>query len=80
MSVSERLVLDARIRSVLSERAFVAELENGHRFTAFVDRKEPARRDRIDMGDTVRVEFSTYDMTKGRITGPARAETEHESA
>ena len=80
MSVSERLVLDARIRSVLSERAFVAELENGHRFTAFVDRVEYARRDRIGIGDAVRVDFSTYDMTRGRIMGTATVETDHESA
>ncbi len=80
MSVSERLVLDARIQSVLSERAFVAELENGHRFTAFVVRGERVRGDRIGSGDSVRVEFSTFDMTKGRITGPAQVETDNESA
>lgn len=80
MSVSERLVLDACIRSVLSERAFVAELENGHRFTAFTAGVQLPADSRFGVGESVRVEFSTFDMTKGRITGPAQVETDNESA
>lgn len=63
----ETIVLDAKVLDVLGSGAFRAELANGHRLVAFL--KGPAKRaaGRIAPGDTVRVEMSPFDMSKGCI-------------
>lgn len=67
MNKKENIILDARIGNVIGHAAFDAVLENGHRFVAFFagsDRREPA--DLLN-GTEVQVDFSPYDMSKGRI-------------
>ena len=62
----ETILLDARLLSVLDNNAFDAELRNGHRFVAFFGRGEqPSVRPEI--GSTVKVEMSPFDMSKGRL-------------
>ena len=63
----ERFVLDARVVRMLAKRAFVAELENGHRFTAFLAGRDPEPAERPAPGRRVKVEFSPCDLSKGRI-------------
>jgi translation initiation factor IF-1 len=74
----ERFVLDAVVRSVINEKAFRAELGNGHEIVAFrgcaggpAPRRKP--------GDRVQVEMSPCDMSKGRIL-EKDSEDCHESA
>lgn len=67
MSDSERFSLDARIVGVLSVRAFVAELDNGHRLTAFVPAWDAGRAAAPEPGDRVEVECSPFDMSKARL-------------
>ena len=66
MEKKETILLDARLLSVIDNNAFDAELPNGHRFTAFFGRRNVPRF-RPEIGDTVRVEMSPYDMSKGRL-------------
>ena len=47
---------------------FQVELENGHKILAHVSGKLRMNYIRIVPGDTVTVEMSPYDLTKGRIT------------
>lgn len=75
---AERFVLDAVVRSVINERAFRAELGNGHEMVAFRGSAEgPAPRRKP--GDVVRVEMSPCDMSKGRMLDED-SEDCHESA
>jgi translation initiation factor IF-1 len=67
MCGNRNILLDATVRSVLSTRAFRAELGNGHAFTAFVHSREAQVLGEVRPGDRVRVEMSSFDMSKGRI-------------
>ncbi len=70
MSEDEKIVLDAKVTDVLSERAFRAQLRNGHGLVAFVAGAE-GRQVAWAVNDRVLVELSPFDMSKGRILGPA---------
>ncbi|MDF7823780.1 hypothetical protein P4B35_07120 [Pontiellaceae bacterium B12227] len=66
MDKKETNLLDACLLSVIDKHAFDAELSNGHRFVAFLRRKDfgckhPAA------GETVTVEMSPFDMSQGRL-------------
>jgi translation initiation factor IF-1 len=60
----ELIYLDARLTSVIQDRAFRAELPTGHAIVAWVERGIPVSYQR---GDDVTVQMSPYDMSKGRI-------------
>jgi translation initiation factor IF-1 len=47
---------------------FRVELENGHVVTAHISGKMRKHYIRILTGDSVKVEMTPYDLTKGRIT------------
>jgi translation initiation factor IF-1 len=65
----------AKVVEALPSAVFKVELENGHRIVAHVSGKMRMHYIRILPGDTVTVEISPYDLSKGRIVyrGPARA-------
>ena len=50
------------------ETRFWIELENGHVVTAHISGKMRKHYIRILTGDSVKVEMTPYDLTKGRIT------------
>jgi len=58
------IFLDAKLTDRLSLRAFRAELSNGHGFVAYAQDDAPAV---PEIGGTVRVCFSPFDMSAGRI-------------
>lgn len=60
--------LEAKVVEVLPNTMFKVELENGHQILAHVSGKIRLNNIRILPGDTVTVELSTYDLTRGRIT------------
>ena len=60
--------LEAKVIDVLPNTMFKVELENGHQILAHVSGKIRLNNIRILPGDKVTVEFSTYDLTRGRIT------------
>ena len=66
MEKKETILLDARLKSVIDNNAFDAELRNGHRFVAFLGRVD---RGGVvpQVGEQVTVEMSPYDMSKGRL-------------
>jgi len=53
---------------VLPNAQFIIELEIGHRILGHVSYKIRMHNIRILPGDKVKVELSTYDLTRGRIT------------
>ena len=59
--------LEAKVMDALPNAMFRIELENGHQIIAHVSGKMRMHFIRILPGDSVTVEMSPYDLTKGRI-------------
>ncbi len=69
MAVNKEVIeLDGTIVETLPGAQFKVELENGHRIIAHVAGKMRKHFIRIVPGDSVTVELTPYDLTKGRIT------------
>ena len=66
MEKKETILLDARLKSVIDNNAFDAELRNGHRFVAFLGRGDRSG-SAPQVGEQITVEMSPYDMSKGRL-------------
>ena len=56
------------VKEALPNTIFIVELANGHQITSHLSGKLRMNYIRILPGDTVKVEMSPYDLTKGRIT------------
>jgi translation initiation factor IF-1 len=67
MARRDAIKLEAKVIDALPNAMFRVELENGHRIIAHVSGKMRMHFIRILPGDTVTVEMSPYDLTKGRI-------------
>lgn len=63
----ETIRVDAVVREALPNAVFKVALENGHEILAHVSGKMRMNFIRILRGDTVTVEISPYDLTRGRI-------------
>ena len=63
-------VIEARgtVEELLPSTNFKIRLENDQLVTAHLSGKMRKFRIRISVGDDVKIEFSPYDLTKGRIT------------
>lgn len=59
--------LQAVVKEVYSNDEYEVELENGKIIKAYISGKMRVNRIRILPGDTVDVEMSPYDLTRGRI-------------
>jgi translation initiation factor IF-1 len=66
MQKKETILLDACLLSVIDKHAFDAELNNGHRFVAFLGRDDEDCHP-PQIGAHVTVEMSPFDMSKGRL-------------
>ena len=62
----------------LPNAMFQVELENGHKIIAHLSGKLRRNFIRIIPGDSVKIEMSTYDLTKGRITWRGKVRKENE--
>ena len=67
MVKKDAIKLEAKVIDALPNAMFRVELEGGHRIIAHVSGKMRMHFIRILPGDTVTVEMSPYDLTKGRI-------------
>lgn len=67
MGKSEAIKVDATVLEALPNAVFKVALENGHEILAHVSGKMRMNFIRILPGDTVTVEVSPYDLTRGRI-------------
>ena len=59
--------LEGKVAEALPNAVFRVELENGHKVLAHVSGRMRMHFIRILPGDTVTVELSPYDLTRGRI-------------
>ena len=60
--------MEGTITEYLPGTQFRVVLENGHEVLAYLSGKMRRYYIRILLGDRVKVEMSTYDLTRGRIT------------
>ncbi len=67
-SNKEKLEVEGKVTEVLKGGTYLVELVNGHTVEAYVSGKMRVNMIRILPGDTVTIELSPYDLTRGRIT------------
>ena len=67
MVKKDAIKLEAKVIEALPNAMFKVELENGHHILAHVSGKMRMHFIKILPGDTVTVEMSPYDLTRGRI-------------
>jgi len=68
MSKEELIEFEGTVVEVLPNTMFRVKLkENGHEILAMISGRMRKNRIRISAGDSVRVEMTPYDLTKGRI-------------
>ena len=68
MSKDDVIELKGTVTDALPNTVFKVKLDNGHQILAHVSGKIRMNYIRILAGDTVMVELSPYDLTRGRIT------------
>lgn len=61
------ITVDGKIVELLGGTMFRVELTNGHRVLAHISGKMRMHFIRMVPGDTVTIEMSPYDLSKGRI-------------
>lgn len=67
MAKDDVIKVEGVIKELLPNTRFKVELENGHEVIAHISGKMRLNFIRILPGDTVLMEMSPYDLTKGRI-------------
>ena len=67
MAKEEAIQMEGVVKETLPNTIFRVELENGHTITAHISGKMRKHYIRILTGDSVTVEMTPYDLTKGRI-------------
>lgn len=68
MAKEEAIEVEGKVIEPLPNAMFRVELENGHKILAHISGKMRMNFIRILPGDSVTVEISPYDLTRGRIT------------
>ena len=68
MTKEEHIEMQGTVVETLPNTMFRVELENGHVVMAHISGKMRKHYIRILTGDTVTVELTPYDLSKGRIT------------
>lgn len=64
----DKIEVEGKVVEVLKGGDYIVELPNGHTVEAYVSGKMRVNMIRILPGDTVTLELSQYDLTRGRIT------------
>ena len=64
----EKIEIEGKVVEVLKGSDYLVQLENGFTVKAYVSGKMRVNMIRILPGDTVTIELSPYDLTRGRIT------------
>lgn len=67
MAKEEGIRIDGKVIDVLPDTKFRVKLDNGATIMGYLSGKMRQHTIKILNGDTVEVEFSPYDLTKGRI-------------
>ena len=63
----DKIEVEGKVIDVVKGGDYIVELPNGHTVEAYVSGKMRVNMIRILPGDTVTIELSPYDLTRGRI-------------
>ncbi|MEG1990257.1 MAG: translation initiation factor IF-1 [Terrisporobacter sp.] len=72
MAKDDVIEVDGIVTDALPNATFKVKLENGHEILAHISGKLRMNYIKILPGDKVKLELSTYDLQKGRITWRAK--------
>lgn len=72
MAKDDVIEVDGIVSESLPNATFKVKLENGHEILAHISGKLRMNYIKILPGDKVKLELSTYDLQKGRITWRAK--------
>lgn len=72
MAKDDVIEVEGTVVESMPNATFKVELENGHVVNAHISGKLRMHYIKILPGDKVKLELSTYDLTKGRITWRAK--------
>ena len=64
----DKIEVEGKVIDVVKGGDYLVDLPNGHTVEAYVSGKMRVHMIRILPGDTVTIELSPYDLTRGRIT------------
>ena len=67
MAKQDQISMMGKIEEVLPNAMFRIKLENDHIILGHISGKMRKNKIQILLGDTVKVEMSTYDLSRGRI-------------
>jgi len=67
MAKEEAIEVEGLVKEALPNVMFRVELKNGHVILAHMSGRMRQNHIKIVPGDTVKIEMSPYDLTKGRI-------------
>ncbi len=68
MAKEDLIEMHGVVNEILPDSRFRVTLENGHQLVAYTGGKMRKNHIRILAGDSVSLELSPYDLSKGRIT------------
>jgi translation initiation factor IF-1 len=68
MAKEELIEMRGKVEEVLPDSRFRVTLDNGHQMVAYTSGRMRKNHIRILAGDSVSLELTPYDLTKGRIT------------
>ncbi len=72
MAKEEHIEMEGTVIDTMPNTTFKVKLENGHEVVAHISGKMRKHYIRILRGDSVTVQLTPYDLTKGRITFRAK--------
>ena len=78
MAKDDVIEVEGTVLEKLPNALFQVELDNGHKIIAHLSGKLRKNFIRIIPGDSVKIEMSPYDLTKGRITWRGKVRKENE--
>ena len=68
MAKEELIEMRGKVEEVLPDSRYRVTLDNGHQMVAYTSGRMRKNHIRILAGDSVSLELTPYDLTKGRIT------------
>ena len=68
MAKEEGIKMDGKVVDVLPNAMFKVQMDSGSTIIGYISGRMRKHDIKILLGDTVEVEFSVYDLSKGRIT------------
>ena len=67
MSPQDYFEVKGKIITVLPQGVYYVKLANGHKVMAYFEKKVLTKASRLEVGDEVLLQISSYDLAQGRI-------------